>query len=94
MGGAKPRNLLRGLLMKSVILPPCEYRLLLINFILNDQKSFPTNSAVCNININTTNQYQLHKPNENLSCFQKGTYIPYCHQNTQQSTMQSHNFDE
>jgi hypothetical protein len=42
-----------------------------MNFIVNNQENFQTNSSIHNIN--TRNKHHLHRPNANLSCFQKST---------------------
>jgi hypothetical protein len=44
----------------------------LMNFIVNNQEHFQTNSAIHNVN--TRNKNQLHRPICNLSCFQKSAY--------------------
>jgi len=41
-----------------------------MNIVIN-QENFQTNSPVHNIS--TRNKHHLHRPNANLSCFQKGT---------------------
>ena len=51
---------------------PCQYILSLINFIINNQEIFQTNSSIHNIY--TRNKHHLHKPNSKLSCFQKSTF--------------------
>ena len=43
-----------------------------MNFITNNQEIFRTSSSIPNNN--TRNKHQLHKPNANLSCFQKSTF--------------------
>jgi hypothetical protein len=43
-----------------------------MNFIVNNQEHFQTNSAIHNFN--TRNKNQLHRPIDNLSCFQKSAY--------------------
>ena len=43
-----------------------------MNFIVNNQKFFQTNSSIRNIN--TKNKHLLQGPNANLSCFQKSTF--------------------
>ena len=56
-----------------VILPiPCQYLLSLINFIINNQVIFQTNSSMHNVN--TRNKNHIHRPNANLSCIQKSTF--------------------
>jgi hypothetical protein len=43
-----------------------------MEFIVNNQEYFHTNSAVhCG---NTTNKHHLHRQSANLSCFQKNAY--------------------
>jgi len=42
-----------------------------MNFIINNQEIFQISSSI--YNINTRNKYPLHRPNANLSCFQKST---------------------
>jgi hypothetical protein len=51
----------------------CEYMFTLMNFVVNDQELFQTNSAIHSVN--TRNRDHLHRPTANLSCFQK---IAYC----------------
>jgi hypothetical protein len=43
-----------------------------MNFILNNQENFQTNSSIHGID--TRNEHHLHRPNANLSCFQKSTF--------------------
>jgi squalene cyclase len=45
----------------------------LMNFIVNNQDNFQTNSFIQNIN--TKNKQHLHKQNANLSCFKKVHYM-------------------
>ena len=45
-----------------------------MNFILNNQDNFQTNSSIHSID--TRNKHQLHRPNANLSCFQKVHSMP------------------
>jgi hypothetical protein len=72
MVGARPRTPCRILFTKLEILPvPCPYIFSLMNFIVNNQENFQTNSSIHNIN--TRNKHHLHWPNVNLSCFQKST---------------------
>jgi hypothetical protein len=56
MAGDKPRNSCRGLFKRLEILPlPCEYIFWLMNFSVNNQKHFQSNSAVhC---VNTRNRH-------------------------------------
>jgi hypothetical protein len=73
MVGVKPQNSCRGLFKRLQILPhPCEYMFSLLNFIINNQEHFQTNSAVHSVN--TRNKHHLHRPVANLTCFQKGVY--------------------
>jgi hypothetical protein len=75
MAGAQPRTSCRSIFKQLEILPvPRQYTLSLINFKINNQEVFQTNSSINNIN--TRNQH-LHRPNANLSCFQKSTF--YAH---------------
>ena len=43
-----------------------------MNFILNNKEHFQTNSSIHSID--TSNKHHLHRPNANLSCFQKSTF--------------------
>jgi len=71
MDGAQPRTSHRNLFQQSKILPvPTLYILSLMNFIINNQGNFQTNSSTHNSN-NTRNKHHLHRPNASLSCFQK-----------------------
>jgi hypothetical protein len=55
------------------ILPvPSQYIFSLINFVTNNPEIFQTNSSLHNIN--TRNTHHLHRPNANISCFQKSTF--------------------
>jgi IS1 family transposase len=72
MVSVRPRTPCRSLFKKLDILPvPCQYIFSLMIFIVNDQEIFRTNSSIHNIN--TRNKHHLHRPNANLSCFQKST---------------------
>jgi hypothetical protein len=51
---------------------PCEYIFTLMNFVVNNQGLFQTNSA--RHSVDTRNRDHLHRPTANLSCFQKSTY--------------------
>jgi hypothetical protein len=56
----------------TLILPvPC-HMFSLTNFIVNNPDNFQTNPSVHNINI--TRKYNPHRPNTNLSCFQKSAF--------------------
>jgi len=73
MAGAQPRTSCTSLFRQLKILPvPSQYTLSLMSFILNNQEIFQTNSPIHNIN--TRNKLHLHRPNANLSCFQKSTF--------------------
>jgi len=88
MAAAQPRTSCKNLFKESEILPvPCQYKLCLMKFIINNQEHFQTNSSIHNINtrskhqtnshthnINTQNKHQLHRTNVKLSCFQKCTF--------------------
>jgi len=72
IAGVKCRNSCRSLFMRLEILPlPYEYIFTLMNFVVNNQERFQTNSA---IHSNTRNRDHLHRPTANLSCFQKSAY--------------------
>jgi hypothetical protein len=43
-----------------------------MNFIINNQENVQTNSSIPKIN--KRNKHHLHRPNGNLSCFQKSTF--------------------
>jgi hypothetical protein len=73
MATAQPRTSYRSLFKQVEISPvPYPYILLLVNFIINNQEIFQTNSSIHNIN--TRNKHNLHRPNANLSCFYKSTF--------------------
>jgi hypothetical protein len=73
MIGAHPRTSCRRLFKKLEILPvPSQYIYLLMNFFVNNQEDFQTNSSIHNIN--TRNKHQLYRPTANLSCFQKNAF--------------------
>jgi len=79
MAGAQPRTSCRSLFRQLEILPvSCQYIPSLMSFIIYNQEVFQTNSSIHNIN--TRNKHLLHRPNANLSCFQK-KYILCLHQN-------------
>ena len=70
MAGAQPRTSRPSLFKQLEILPaPRQYILSLTSFIINYQDIFQINSSIHNIN--TRNKHHLHRPNANLSCFQK-----------------------
>jgi hypothetical protein len=69
--------------------PPCEYMFSLVNFIVNNQEHFQTNSAIHSANARKENH--LHRPVAKLSRFQKSAYcsgikmfnsLPSIHKNT------------
>jgi hypothetical protein len=69
----KSRNSYRNLFMSLEISPlPCEYIFTLMNFLVNNQEHFQTNSAIHSDN--TRNRDYLHRPIANISCFQKSAY--------------------
>ena len=73
MTGSKQRDSCRSLFKRLEILPlPCQYIFSLMVFVAKNQGNFQTNSGVHGIN--TRNKNNLHKPNANLSCFQRGAY--------------------
>ena len=77
MAGAQPRTSCRSLFKQLEILPvPCQYILSLMNFIINNQENFQTNSSTHNINAG--NEHDLQKPK---SCCLKKKDIFYWHQN-------------
>ena len=73
MAGAQPCTSCRSLLKHLEVLPiTCQYLLPLMNFIIINQEIFKTIQSI--YNINTRNENHLQRPNDNLSCFQKGTF--------------------
>jgi hypothetical protein len=48
---------------------PSEYIFVIMNFVVNNQELFQTNSAIQSVN--AINRNNLHRPISNLSCFQK-----------------------
>jgi IS1 family transposase len=73
MVGAHPRAPCRSLFKKLEILPvACQYMFSLMNFFVNNQENFQTNSSVHSIN--TRNKHHLHRPVANLSCLQKSSF--------------------
>jgi len=73
LAATQHKNFCRSLFKKLKILPvPCQYILLFMNFITNNQEILQKNSSMNNIN--TKNKHHLHKPHANLSCFQKSTF--------------------
>jgi hypothetical protein len=88
IAGVKSRNSCRNLFMSLEILSlPYEYIFALINFVVNNQEHFQTNSAIHSVN--TRHRHQLHRPASNFSCFQN--CILCWHQSLQQSTIKSEN---
>jgi IS1 family transposase len=70
---AHPRTPCRNLFKKLDILPvPCQYIVSLMNFFVNNQENFQTNSSVHSTN--TRNKHHLCRPIANLSCFQKSAF--------------------
>jgi IS1 family transposase len=73
MIGAHPRTSCRRLFKKLKILPvPSQYIYSLMNFFVNNQENFQTDSSIHNIN--TRNKHHLHRLTANLSCFQKNAF--------------------
>jgi hypothetical protein len=73
IAGVKSRKSCRNLFMSSEILPlMCEYVFTLMNFVVNNQEHFQTNSLIHSVN--TRDRNTLHRPVSNLSCFQKSAY--------------------
>jgi hypothetical protein len=73
MAGTCPRTPCRSLFKKLETLPvPCQYIFSLMNFLVNNQEIFQTDSSVHSIN--TRNKHDLHRPVANLSCFQKSAF--------------------
>jgi hypothetical protein len=73
MVGAYPRTPCRSLFKKLEILPvPCQYVFSLMNFFVNNEENFQTNSSVHSIN--TRDKCRLHRPTANLSCLQKSAF--------------------
>jgi IS1 family transposase len=73
MVGAHPRTPCSSLFKKLEILPvPYQYIFSLMNFLINNQQNFKTNSSVHSIN--SRNKHHLHRPVANLSCFQKSAF--------------------
>jgi hypothetical protein len=73
MAVAQSRTSCRSLFKQLEILPvPCQYILSLLNFIINNQGIFQTNSSIHDIN--TRNRPYLHRPNANLSRFIKSMF--------------------
>ena len=73
MADAQPRTSCRSLFRQLEILPvSCQYILSLMSFISNNQEIFQTDSSTHNIN--TRNRHHRHRPNANLSFFQKSTF--------------------
>jgi hypothetical protein len=87
MASVKTGNSRRSLFKRLEVLTlPCEYIFLLMNFRVNNQEYFQTNSALHSVN--TRNRHDLHIRTANLSCFQKNASLLW-HQNLQQSTIVS-----
>jgi hypothetical protein len=72
--GAKPGRSCRSLFKKlGILLFPCQYVFLLMNFIVNNEKKFKMTLSVHIIN--TRNKQHLYRPVVNLFCFQKSAYF-------------------
>jgi IS1 family transposase len=73
MVGAHPRTSCRRLFKNLEILPvPSQYIYSLMNFFVNNEEKFQTDSSIHNIN--TRNKHHLHRVTANLSCFQKNAF--------------------
>jgi hypothetical protein len=73
IAGVKPRNSCKNLFMSLETLPlPCECIFTLMNFFVNNQEHFQTDSAIHSVN--TRNRDHLHRATANISCFQKCAY--------------------
>jgi hypothetical protein len=71
--GVSSRNSCRNLFMSLEILPlPCKYTFTFMNFVVNNQELFKTNSAIRTFNIRNRNH--LHRPVTKLPRFQKSAY--------------------
>jgi hypothetical protein len=69
MAGTQPRTSCRSLFKLEILPVPCRYVLSLINLIINNHEFLQTSSSTHTIN--TRNKHHLHRPNANLTCFQK-----------------------
>jgi hypothetical protein len=68
IAGGKSRNSCRNLLMRLEVLSlPCKYIFTLMNFVVNNQEHFQTNSAIHSVN--ARNKDHLYSPTANISCF-------------------------
>jgi IS1 family transposase len=86
--GVKSRNSCRNLFMRLEILPPlCEFIFTLMNFVVNNQQHFQTNSAIHSVN--ARNRNHLHRPTAKLSCFQKIANYPDIKINSLPSNLRS-----
>ena len=73
MVSAHTRTPCRSLFKNLEILPvPWQYIFSLMNFLVDNQENFKTNSSVHSIN--TRNKDHFHRPFTNLSCFQKSAF--------------------
>jgi IS1 family transposase len=74
IAGVKPRTSCRNLFVNLEFLSlPCEYTFTLMNFVVNNQEHFQTNSVIHSVN--TRNRDHLHRPAANLSYLQKSAYF-------------------
>jgi hypothetical protein len=74
MAGAQPRTSCSSMFKQLQILPvPCPCILSLMNFVIDNQNNFQTNSSIHNIN--TRNRNHLCRPNADLSSFQKSKFF-------------------
>jgi len=70
IAGVKSRTSCRNLFMRLEILTlPCEYIFTLMNYVVNNQELFQTNSAIHSVNNRSRDHF--HRPISNLSCCQK-----------------------
>jgi len=73
MAGIQPWTSCRSLIEQLEILSvQCQYILLLMNLVINNQEIFETNSST--LNINTRHKHHLHRLNAFLSCFRKSKF--------------------
>ena len=71
--GVKPRNPCGSLFARlEILLLPCDYMFSLMNFVLNNQETLKTSSAVLSINVRNINR--IHRSVAKLSSFQLSIY--------------------
>ena len=77
--GVQPRTSRRSLFPQSKIVPvPTLHVLSFMNFNINNQGNFQTNSSMHNSN-NKRNKHHHHRSSANLSCFQKSIFYAGLH---------------